>query len=616
MSYTVLARKYRPQDFQAIIGQEHITTTLKNALTHNQIAHAYLFAGPRGTGKTSTARILAKAINCEKGPTFHPCGKCRSCVEISEGKFLDCIEIDGASNRLIDDIRDLREKVKFAPISGKYKVYIIDEVHQITTDAFNALLKTLEEPPSFVKFIFATTAPEKVPITILSRCQRFDFKLLPAKKIAEKLTSIAHDEKITIDEESVLAIAAMAEGSMRDAETILDQARAFSNNNIRYASLIESMGLIENASIIAIFDCVEKAKAQEALVIVNDILARGRDILQLINALIAHARNLLVAKYEESRESLMPYSRETIEAITAQSQRFNLDQLLYIFAVLQQAYETTRRFADSKYPLEMALVKLAMHGEKFDVKELIASIKDLQSKTAHTPHHTAHTPSHVHRSPHASTPPGEDMPRGRGAAQARQEQKEAATHGMSQSSSGTDTMTAPLSASRDVREEFSPGVSKENDAHVGTLDEVNVHATEHRGKNVYDEDVIISESVKNNWEEILKNIQSRRMSLATLLVQATIMGVNDKTLTIAFSKKANFSKEIIEHASSKKIVEEELSKFLERTVRLNIVLFPEREEDALIASSGDAASGSGQDSSRDIEPIIKNALDIFNGRLT
>ncbi|MDD5195875.1 MAG: DNA polymerase III subunit gamma/tau, partial [Candidatus Omnitrophica bacterium] len=244
MSYTVFALKWRPQDFESIVGQNHIVTTLKNAIQRNRLAHAYLFAGPRGVGKTSTARILARALNCKEGPTLNPCGKCPSCIEIAQGRSFDVIEIDGASNRGIDEIRVLRENVKFPPTSGKFKIYIIDEVHQITPDGFNALLKTLEEPPPFVKFIFATTHPQKVIPTILSRCQRLDFRRIPVVEIIAQLERIARQEKIEIDKEVLFAIAKSSDGSLRDAESLLDQLSSFSKEKISLKDIVSVLGIV------------------------------------------------------------------------------------------------------------------------------------------------------------------------------------------------------------------------------------------------------------------------------------------------------------------------------------------------------------------------------------
>ncbi len=242
--YQVLARKWRPQQFADVVGQEHVTTTLKNAIEQNRLAHAYLFVGPRGIGKTSTARIFAKALNCVKGPTATPCDKCDNCLEITEGRSLDVLEIDGASNNGVEQVRELRDTVRYAPARGKFKIYIIDEVHMLTTQAFNALLKTLEEPPAHVKFIFATTEPQKVLPTILSRCQRFDLRRIPANLIVKHLKEISKKEKVAIDDEALAAIARGAEGGLRDAESTLDQLIAFCGNKIAEADVLSVFGLV------------------------------------------------------------------------------------------------------------------------------------------------------------------------------------------------------------------------------------------------------------------------------------------------------------------------------------------------------------------------------------
>ena len=242
MSYQVLARKWRPQVFEDVVGQGHITRTLQNAITSGRLAHAFLFSGPRGVGKTTTARILAKALNCDQGPTPTPCGKCDSCIETAAGTAVDVVEIDGASNRGIEHIRELREAVKYAPVGGKYKVYVIDEVHMLTNEAFNALLKTLEEPPPHVIFIFATTEPQKIPATIHSRCQRYGFKRVAVHEIIERLRTIAAAERITISDLGLARIARAAEGSMRDSLSLLDQAVSYSGLEIKDEELQATLG--------------------------------------------------------------------------------------------------------------------------------------------------------------------------------------------------------------------------------------------------------------------------------------------------------------------------------------------------------------------------------------
>ena len=278
MAYEVLARKWRPQKFDDVVGQEHVTQTLKNAIKGDRVAHAYLFVGPRGVGKTSTARIFAKALNCEKGPTATPCDQCDSCKEIMAGNNLDVLEIDAASNTGVDNVRDLRDNVRYAPSRGPFKIYIIDEVHMLSTAAFNALLKTLEEPPKHVKFVFATTEPQKVPATILSRCQRFDLRRISVKDIVKRLTEVAEAEKIEIDEDAMLAIARGAEGGLRDAESSLDQLIAFRGKNIGEEDVLSVFGLVARHALDELAVAVLKGNIVAAIKLVAEMDESGKDI--------------------------------------------------------------------------------------------------------------------------------------------------------------------------------------------------------------------------------------------------------------------------------------------------------------------------------------------------
>jgi DNA polymerase-3 subunit gamma/tau len=286
MAYQVLARKYRPQRFSDVVGQDHVTQTLGNAIQHRRIAHAYLFAGPRGTGKTTIARIFAKCLNCAGGPKVDFADDDPRCVEISEGRSLDVLEIDGASNRGIDEIRDLRETVKYAPASSQFKVYIIDEVHMLTKEAFNALLKTLEEPPAHVKFMFATTEPEKVLPTILSRCQRFDLRRIPSVLIVQHLAHIAKQEKVKIDEAALHAIARGSEGCLRDAESTLDQLISFCGDTIVEADVLSMFGLTARGQIHALARRLLEGQIDPALRELNDLARKGKDLVRLLSELL------------------------------------------------------------------------------------------------------------------------------------------------------------------------------------------------------------------------------------------------------------------------------------------------------------------------------------------
>jgi DNA polymerase-3 subunit gamma/tau len=370
MAYQSLYRKWRPQVFEDIIGQKHITQTLVNAISLNRISHAYIFSGPRGVGKTTTARILAKSLNCEKGPTPHPCNKCERCIRITEGYSMDVIEIDGASNRGIDDIRDLRNKVKFAPAEGKYKVYIIDEVHMLTAEAFNALLKTLEEPPSHVIFIFATTAPHKIPNTILSRCQWFNFRRISVGDIINKLKMIIKDEKLEIDEQTLNIIARSSTGSMRDAESILDQIIAYCGKEITLQNVREVLGIIEEDVFFNFVDTIINSDTVKGIEIVNRIADLGGDASQFIKNLMEYVHNLSLIKvgkpevlnfqgvFTEDRERLLKQSK--------------LIELRKLFNIVDYLAEVERKMKYTYNPwilLEMLVLKFTA-GEDYSSKEM------------------------------------------------------------------------------------------------------------------------------------------------------------------------------------------------------------------------------------------------------
>lgn len=359
MAYLVLARKYRPQNFEELVGQDHITELLRKAIESKRIAHAFLFCGPRGIGKTSTARIMAKSLNCQEGPTLKPCGTCFACTEITNGNSFDVIEIDGASNRGIDEIRTLRENVKFAPAYGRFKIYIVDEVHMLTGEAFNALLKTLEEPPEHVKFIFATTEANKVPATILSRCQRFDFKRIPVDVITKNLKKICDKEQLTIEESALFAIAKAAQGSMRDGLSILDQLSALGQEGIQSKDVYSMLGIVETELLFSLTDALITKDCPTALNVLNDIIERGKDIKQLGKDLIEHFRNLMIIKIGGvTLTHMVDYPAAVKQRLDTQSQKTTVPQILKAMDVLIETQEISRVMETLRTPLELALAKL------------------------------------------------------------------------------------------------------------------------------------------------------------------------------------------------------------------------------------------------------------------
>jgi DNA polymerase-3 subunit gamma/tau len=382
MSYTVFALKWRPQDFESIVGQSHIVGTLKNAIQKNRLAHAYLFTGPRGVGKTSTARILAKALNCKDGPTVKPCQKCPSCLEINRGRSLDVIEIDGASNRGIDEIRALRENVKFAPTLGKYKIYIIDEVHQITPDGFNALLKTLEEPPEFVKFIFATTHPQKVMPTIISRCQRMDFRRITVIEIIAQLEKIVREEKLAVDKDVLSAIAKSSDGSLRDAESVLDQLVSFSRENVSLKDAISVLGMVEQDVLFSLTDKIIQKDPQGALQLFNEIIDDGKDPGVFLSNLIEHFRNLMVAKVSRADTKLVDLPQDICDRLFEQSQSLSLEDILIAFNILVATQEMSKRLDSQRIPLEISLVRLAYRPQSHKNQAKVSAPPEKKAETA------------------------------------------------------------------------------------------------------------------------------------------------------------------------------------------------------------------------------------------
>lgn len=523
MAYIALYREWRPKTFDEVIGQDHIIRTLKNAIINNRIAHAYLFCGIRGTGKTSTAKIFAKALNCEKGPTPEPCNSCFVCRGINSGRVMDVIEIDGASNRGIEEIRELRDKIKYPPSEGRYKVYIIDEVHMLTTEAFNALLKTLEEPPKHAIFILATTEPHKLPATILSRCQRFDFKRLSVRDIIRQMENILKENNIGAEARALETIARNAQGAMRDALSILDQCISYSDGAITCEVVSDILGTVNDETLFEFADSIIDNNPAGSLRIIEDIIIKGKDIHQFVKDLIHHFRNLMICKVSDRAEDLVELPAEIIEDLKAQGKRISLEYIIWILNVLSSAERDTRWSAHPRIVLEMAVVKLTRPRLDDSTEGILERLRVLEEKLE------------------AGIPPESDKKSGNAKTASSQSLKTANFPGKSESgktsenAKTTGTSSRGSKTSERVRTAGIPSEGGETSERTKTEDagETGARSTRNSsdsvrpaGKNQGGPDEarktepeISLEDVQAAWKNIMTKIKAEKISLYSILTE-------------------------------------------------------------------------------------------------
>jgi len=506
--YTVLARRYRSQKFEEVIGQGAIARTLTNAIKTNRVAHAYLFTGPRGVGKTTMARILAKALNCLKaeGPTSEPCCKCESCVAINAGDDIDVIEIDGASNTGVDDVRGLRENAIYRPARARFKIYIIDEVHMLSASAFNALLKLLEEPPTHIKFIFATTQPNKVLLTVQSRCQRFDFKNISSAEIAGQLRYILKTEKIDFEDELVVAVARLANGSMRDALSLLDQLISTGIEPLTFSMLEEFLGQPDVEKIHNLIEKIAGGDAGQSLAAIGDLLVGGQSAVQIVVSAIDYMRDLMVLKCDADAAELLVVMPDGRQDACRLAEKFDMPGLIYGITMLEKLCWAVRNTDNPRALLEAVMLRLTLSEHFLDVTELLSQLKGQPAR-----------------------------------------------------SSGKVKKNSP--------EPANTAVSRTNQSKKDTLRIDSPHQAES-----ITPDRLKLPYIKSHWQTILKDIESKAVNIAAKLVDAVPQSFDDGILTLAFPPNAAMAKALCENGSVTTQIQSLLSQILGSPVKVRFIV--------------------------------------------
>ncbi|MCP9464967.1 MAG: DNA polymerase III subunit gamma/tau [Nitrospira sp.] len=605
MDYQVSARKYRPSTFADVIGQPHVVQTLLNAISTKRVAHAYLFSGTRGVGKTTVARLLAKALNCEQGPTSTPCNRCASCIEVTRGSSADVVEIDGASNTSVDDVREIRENIKFMPFRGHYRVYIIDEVHMLSTSAFNALLKTLEEPPPHVVFIFATTEIHKIPATILSRCQHYNFRRLTRTEIVERLRHVARQEHLVIEDRSLIALARASEGSMRDALSLLDQAVSFGGKTVRHQDLEVLLGAVPHELVQGLTKAVVARDYPKALGILASVLDHGHDLRTFCAEVIEQFRNVLVASVVQSPahlESLIEASQEEVEHLATEAQTLTPDELQELLAIFVRAEDSLRLSMHPRFIMEAAIIR---------------AIRSL--------HRSAH--------PRETTPTQEALAAPETVACSANSTKKPASSSVSQddsssasspsSSSSTRSsstrQTNPTSLGVRASKSITPSLAAEGSLppHLGGQtfpqeDKVTAPLPSPQ-PSVPDEPVLL------NWEAIQEEIAASLPNIAPFLETGRYLGVKDGAVTIGFAKHNHLARTRLEKEEHLRALARLCEQQVGRPVRIRIVELSEADPPGPTMAQVRTAKEQDQrlvlfERAR-AHPVVKQAMEIFGAEL-
>lgn len=526
MAYTALYREWRPKTFKDVVGQEHITTTLKNQILNERIAHAYLFCGTRGTGKTSTAKVFAKALNCLDLKDGEPCNECDMCKKINEGLAIDVTELDAASNNGVDKIRDIIDDSKYPPQEAKYKVYIMDEVHMLSTGAVNAFLKTLEEPPSNVIFILATTDPQKLPITILSRCQRFDFKRINNKEITARLREVVENKGVFAEDKSLELIARVSDGAMRDSLSILDQAIAMGDGNVDYDELISMLGLVTNEYLFEITSATIERNIEEAMTIIDKIVYAGKDIFLFIKDLIAHYRNLLMVKVTNNPEEVLDMSLENIALIKEQGDRIRVEEIMRSIRILQEAEANAKMSKQARLYLELAIIKICKIEYDTSNEVILGRLNRLESA----------------------------LKSGKIKVSANNQEKVIGRE------SDINTLKKQVTANNKINNQVEDDKIKQ-DENLST-------------------DVSL-QSVKTAWKDILEELKNRRaMIIYASITTGKPVSCKDGIITVEYTDEYSFNKDRLEKPDNNKLINEVFSKVLKNNVRVRFVVSNDKKENS------------------------------------
>ena len=602
MEYQVSARKFRPGTFDELIGQPHVVQTLRNAILRKQVAHAYLFSGMRGVGKTTVARILAKALNCENGPTTDPCEQCESCKEISRGHSVDVIEIDGASNTGVDDVRELRENVKFSPFRGAYRIYIIDEVHMLSNSAFNALLKTLEEPPAHAIFVFATTEVHKIPATITSRCQHFNFRRIPRREIIARLQEVAQKNDVAIEERSLSAIAQASEGSMRDALSLLDQAVAFGGKSISDQDVEDMLGSVPDELVRRLVETVVKQDAAAAVELVGEVIDHGYDLRAYCGAVVERIRNLMIAAVvpgTEQAEGLMDLPREDVEQLLVEAKAFSVEQLQELFQLFAQAEDRLRATAHPRFVFEVASVRAA---RLFQPKSASSDAQPIAPSTKPTDQKSS-IPQPLPARPAAA--PGPPKPR---ASQPEPRREAPPTQNRREPDSGlrsSQTSATPRQTSTPLRQQGRPQVTAKGPAS---------NPTPPKGK---PSPALPPAIQPEDWHRVVDSMIQQYPNIGTFLEMGMLVKVEGNQVILGFPKTASVACSRIQKDENRSLVSKVCQDVLGATVQVRVVELADDHNNGLTIKQMRVQRQKQDDESLLEEaranPLVKQTLELFGG---